>query len=187
VSKVSAASPVSFEANVARLPHKGMPVVIEADAAQRAALAADHGLVSVESWRAELLVEPWKRNGVRVSGEVNADITQQCVVTLEPLQAKISEAVSGLYFPEDSKLGRLGFQQRGCLARRSGRPRRSGNARPLVRKAEFSEAQALKQPRVPGLIHYACVNCSCMALQNRYFRAASANPARPGKGETIPA
>ena len=44
LSKVSAASPVSFEANVARLPHKGMPVVIEADAAQRAALAADHGL-----------------------------------------------------------------------------------------------------------------------------------------------
>jgi hypothetical protein len=113
VSKVSAASPVSFEANVARLPHKGMPVVIEADAAQRAALAADHGLVSVESWRAELLVEPWKRNGVKVSGEVNADITQQCVVTLEPLQAKISEAVSGLYFPEDSKLGRLGFHAAG--------------------------------------------------------------------------
>ena len=113
MSKVSAASPVSFEANVARLPHKGMPVVIEADAAQRAALAADHGVVSVESWRAELLVEPWKRNGVKVSGEVNAVITQQCVVTLEPLTVTISEAVSGLYFPEDSKLGRLGFHAAG--------------------------------------------------------------------------
>jgi hypothetical protein len=113
VSRPAAASPVSFEANVARLPHKGMPVVIEADAEQRAALAADHGLLSVESWRAELLVEPWKRNGVKVSGEVNADITQQCVVTLEPLAARISEEVSGLYFPEDSKLGRLGFHAAG--------------------------------------------------------------------------
>lgn len=113
MSKPSAVSPVSFEANVARLPHKGMPVVVEADAAQRAALAADHGLLSVESWRAELLVEPWKRNGVKVSGEVNAEITQQCVVTLEPLQASISELVSGLYFPEDSKLGRLGFHAAG--------------------------------------------------------------------------
>jgi hypothetical protein len=113
VSKVSAASPVSFEANVARLPHKGMPVVIEADERQRAELAADHGLLSVESWRAELLVEPWKRNGVKVSGHVEADITQQCVVTLEPLAAKISEEVSGLYFPEDSKLGRLGFHSAG--------------------------------------------------------------------------
>jgi len=104
---------VSFEANVARLPHKGMPVIIDADAAQRERLAADHGLLSVESWRAELLVEPWKRNGVKVSGQVEADITQQCVVTLEPLAARISEEVSGLYFPEDSKLGRLGFHAAG--------------------------------------------------------------------------
>jgi hypothetical protein len=35
------------------------------------------------------------------------------VVTLEPLAAKISEEVSGLYFPEDSKLGRLGFHTAG--------------------------------------------------------------------------
>ena len=76
-------------------------------------LAADHGLLSVESWRAELLVAPWKRNGVKVSGEVEADITQQCVVTLEPIEARISEEVSGLYFPEDSKLGRLGFHAAG--------------------------------------------------------------------------
>jgi Large ribosomal RNA subunit accumulation protein YceD len=113
LSRLAAASPVSFEANVARLPHKGMPVIIDADAAQRERLAADHGLLSVESWRAELLVEPWKRNGVKVSGHVDADITQQCVVTLEPLAARISEEVSGLYFPEDSKIGRLGFHAAG--------------------------------------------------------------------------
>ena len=58
-----------------------------------------------KSWRAELLVEPWKRNGVKVSGEVEADITQQCVVTLEPIEARISEEVSGLYFSR-------GFQAR---------------------------------------------------------------------------
>ncbi len=103
------ASPVSFAVNVARLPQKGMPVLIEADEEQRKALAGEHGLVSVESWRADLQVEPWKRNGVKVSGRVEAAITQECVVTLEPLTTNISEAVSGLYFPEDSKLGRLGF------------------------------------------------------------------------------
>lgn len=106
-------SPVAFNANVARLPEKGMPLAIEADEKQRDALAADHGLLSVESWRADLLVARWKRNGVRVSGRVEADITQECVVTLEPLPAHISEEVSALYFPEDSKLGRLGFQTEG--------------------------------------------------------------------------
>jgi hypothetical protein len=113
MTTAASASPVSFLANVKRLPHNGMPVVIEADAAQRQRLAADHGLLSVESWRAELLVAPWKRNGVKVLGEVDAAITQQCVVTLEPIEARITESVSGIYFPEDSKLGRYGFHAAG--------------------------------------------------------------------------
>ncbi|MEP9389260.1 DUF177 domain-containing protein [Mesorhizobium sp. KR9-304] len=104
------ASPVSFKASVTRLPQSGMPVLIDADARQREALAAAHGLVSVERFHAELLVAPWKRHGVKVSGRVEADITQECVVTLDPLQARIDEAVEGLFLPEDSKLGRLGFE-----------------------------------------------------------------------------
>jgi hypothetical protein len=111
--KEPAASPVSFLANVAHLPQKGMPVELVADEAQRQALAAAHGLMSVESWQAELVVARWKRNGVRVSGHVAAAITQQCVVTLEPLPATISEEVSAIYFPEDSKLGRFGFHSEG--------------------------------------------------------------------------
>jgi len=106
-------SPVSFKASVMRLPQKGLPLVIEADARQREGLAQTHGLVSVERFRAELLVSQWKRNGVKVSGRVEADITQECVVTLEPLQARIDETVEGLFLPEDSKLGRLGFEEGG--------------------------------------------------------------------------
>lgn len=102
-------SPVSFRANVTRLPQKGLPVTIVADAAQRAALAQEHGLLSVESYRAELLVASWKRNGVKVTGRVEADITQACIVTLDPVEAHIDEAVEALLLPEDSKLGRQGF------------------------------------------------------------------------------
>jgi len=103
-------SPVSFVAHVARLPQKGLPVTIEADAAQRQALAREHGLLSVERYRADLLVSPWKRHGVKVGGTVEADITQTCVVTLDPVEAHIEEPVEGLFLPEDSKLGRLGFE-----------------------------------------------------------------------------
>ncbi|WP_315919741.1 DUF177 domain-containing protein [Mesorhizobium sp. SP-1A] len=105
-----ASSPVSFLAHVGRLPQKGMSVTIEADAAQRAALAEAHGLLSVEKYRAELLVAPWRRNGVKVSGRVEADITQACVVTLDPIAAHLDEPVEGLFLPEDSKLGRHGFE-----------------------------------------------------------------------------
>ncbi|MBZ9897341.1 DUF177 domain-containing protein [Mesorhizobium sp. BR1-1-6] len=103
-------SPVSFFANVARLPQKGLPVVIEADATQRATLAEEHSLLSVEAYRAEFLVTPWKRNGVKVSGRVEADITQACIVTLDPVGAHIDESFEALFLPEDSKLGRQGFE-----------------------------------------------------------------------------
>jgi hypothetical protein len=109
----AAKSPVSFLVHVARLPRKGMPVTIEADPRQRAALAREHGLAEVKSWHAGLLVEPWKRNGVKVSGRVVADIVQECVITLDPLESRIDEAVEGLFLPEDSKLGRLGFDGAG--------------------------------------------------------------------------
>ncbi|TKB14150.1 MAG: DUF177 domain-containing protein [Mesorhizobium sp.] len=103
-------SPVSFVANVARLPQKGLPVLIEADERQRAALAAEYDLLSVERYRAELLVASWKRNGVKVSGRVEADITQACIVTLDPVAAHIDEPVEALFLPEQSKLGREGFE-----------------------------------------------------------------------------
>ena len=51
-------SPVSFVANVARLPQRGLPVVVEADQRQREALAAEHELLSVESYRAALDLAP---------------------------------------------------------------------------------------------------------------------------------
>lgn len=106
-------SPISFKVVVSRLPQKGMPVSIEADPVQREKLAAGHDLVSVERLEAHLLVAPWNRNGVRVSGHFHADITQQCVVTLEPLHAGLEDEVDGVFLPANSKLGRLGFAGEG--------------------------------------------------------------------------
>jgi hypothetical protein len=106
-------SPVSFDVHINRMPQKGLPVVIEANEKQRAALAEAHGLDSVKRFRAELMVTAWKRNGVKVAGQVEADIVQTCVVTLEPIENHISEDVSGLFLPEDSKLGREGFETAG--------------------------------------------------------------------------
>jgi hypothetical protein len=56
----SGTSPVSFAVHVARLPKKGTRVTIEADADQRAALAAEHGLRGVERFHAELDVTAWR-------------------------------------------------------------------------------------------------------------------------------
>lgn len=106
-------SPVSFLAHVGRLPERGMPVVIEADEEQRRRLAEDHGLIAVDRYRAELLVSRWKRHGVKVDGAVEADIVQECGVTLEPLPSHLAAPFSALYLPANSKLGREGFETGG--------------------------------------------------------------------------
>lgn len=106
-------SPVSHPVQVLRLPAKGLPVVIDADETQRSALAKAHGLEAVRSFRADLLVAKWKRNGVSVEGTVKAEIVQACVVTLAPLAATVDEPVSAVFLPEESKLGRAGFEHGG--------------------------------------------------------------------------
>ena len=99
-----APSPISFTVNVARLPQRGLEVTIDADDSQREALAAAHGLLEVTHMRADLVVSSWKKGGVKVSGRVQARIAQACIVTLEPVQSRIDEAVSALFLPETSKL-----------------------------------------------------------------------------------
>lgn len=110
---VETSSPVSFLVNVSRMPQKGMSAIVDADAAQRAALAEAHGLLSVERYKADLVVTKWKRNGIKVSGRVKAQITQACIVTLEPVEATIDADVEGVFLPEDSKLARQGFNEAG--------------------------------------------------------------------------
>ena len=102
--KADAVSPVSYPVSVARLPRSGMPVWLEADDRQRAALADGHGLAEVRRFRFDLVLTPWKRDGVRAVGTVEADIVQECVVTLEPIETRIREPFDAVFLPEGSKL-----------------------------------------------------------------------------------
>jgi len=99
-------SPVSYKLQVRNLPAKGTTVTIEADSQQRAELARHHGLLAVERFSTELVARPWKGDGVRVTGRVEADIIQACIVTLEPISARIDEEVSAIFVPENSRLAR---------------------------------------------------------------------------------
>lgn len=99
-------SPVSYLVHVARLPKTGTRVKIEADAEQLAALADAHGLRSVTDYRVTLDVTAWKKGGIKVVGEVKANIVQDCIVTLEPVEQLVAEEVSGLFLPEGSKLAK---------------------------------------------------------------------------------
>lgn len=83
------------------VPPLGTHVTITADAAQRAALAEAAEAVSVESLVAEFRIVPWSGEGFAVTGRVRAELTQTCVVTLEPITTAVDEAVDVKLVPPE--------------------------------------------------------------------------------------
>ena len=80
----------------------GSHVVLVADAEQRAALARLAEIPSVEAFRAEILVKPWRDDGFSVTGRVTATVTQSCVVTLEPVPGTVDETVDVKLVPPEA-------------------------------------------------------------------------------------
>jgi len=68
-------------------------VDIEATAEERAAIAEELDLLSLDTLTAELYVRPWRQAGVRVVGTVRGALTQACVVTLEPVASEVEEEI----------------------------------------------------------------------------------------------
>ena len=70
---------------------------IAANADERAALAQRFGLLSLDRLEAEVRLERLAGGLVRLSSTLSADAVQACVVTLEPVPARIAEEFSMLY------------------------------------------------------------------------------------------
>lgn len=81
-------------------PLSGEMIVIEASAAEQAALAERFGLTAVTALRAEISLEA-KATAVRASGRLKATILQQCAVSGEGFAVQIDEPVD-LRFVEAS-------------------------------------------------------------------------------------
>ena len=86
-------TPFSRPVRVDPLPRDGLTQAIEANAAERAAVAALCGLPAIGALMASFTLRKSGRNGVRVTGEVHAEVTQTCVVSLEPFEAVVDEPI----------------------------------------------------------------------------------------------
>lgn len=73
---------------------------IEADADERAALARRFGLLALDSLTAKVGLTPVDGGLVRVHGALAAEVTQACVVTLEPVTTRIEASFERLYGAE---------------------------------------------------------------------------------------
>lgn len=86
--------------SVADLPEAGTRRDIEADEATRARVAAAAGLRDVSRLAAHFDLMPLSGDRVHVLGTVSATVGQTCVVTLEPLDSLIEEAVDLTFSPD---------------------------------------------------------------------------------------
>lgn len=99
--------PFSYGVKVGHVSTNAVSVHVEADARELVELAKAWKVEAVESLSAELQINRWKRDGIRVKGTVSAKLTQACVVTLEPIETKINEDFEQIFVPEGSKLARV--------------------------------------------------------------------------------
>ena len=91
-------APFSRPLKVEAVPHDGLDRRVEADAAERAELARRFGLVGVAELVGDFHIERFGREA-RVTGEVDALVTQICVVTLEPFDERVTEEVDVRFAP----------------------------------------------------------------------------------------
>lgn len=94
--------PWSVPFAVAEIPDKGVHVKIEAAAAEREAIAALAGLRDLGSLAADFHIVPASRGRIYVTGYVTAQVGQNCVVTLEPVESAIDEEVDVFFAPEEA-------------------------------------------------------------------------------------
>lgn len=97
---MSAANEPIFDAviRIDKLPAAGRTVDVDADEAERAAIAQAMMIVSVEYFAARLSVVPF-RGGLRAQGHLEARVTQASVVSFEPVAQAISEEVDRVFLP----------------------------------------------------------------------------------------
>ncbi|WP_417682002.1 YceD family protein [Roseibium sp.] len=148
--------PFSHKVNAERLGDREETVVIEPDTAALKRIAEANGCVDIGRLCAELTLKPWRKAGVRVVGKLEASITQQCVVTLEPFEQELSEDIDRTFEPVSS------------------RPRRP---RDLNEEGEIEiELETLDPPdvMVDGVIDLGALVCEQLALSIDPF------PRKPG-------
>lgn len=105
--------PFSYRVKVGNVSHNALEVHIEADDRECAALARLWDILGVQVLAADLKIRRWKKDGVKVFGSVHAEVTQACVVTLDPVAEVIDEEIDEIFVPEGSALARIPANDQG--------------------------------------------------------------------------
>ena len=81
------------------VPPNGKTLRLEANEAERAALARRFDLLELRVFKGVVMAKPWRRHGLVLEGSLEADLVQACVATLEPIPAHLSQKFTLHYLP----------------------------------------------------------------------------------------
>lgn len=79
-----------------KLPSAGRSLAVDADEAERTAIAEAMNILSVERFVANLTITP-VRGGLRALGQLDAAVSQASIVSFEPVPEIISETVDRVF------------------------------------------------------------------------------------------
>lgn len=98
---MNSADPWRVPVIVAQIPDAGLHRAFEAGDASRAAMAEIAGLREIISASASFDLKLKSGGRVHVTGEVHGRIGQTCVLTLEPIESAVDEAVDLMFAPPE--------------------------------------------------------------------------------------
>lgn len=85
---------------VNRVPRKGSHEVFAAEPQECAALAKRFAIPALHGLRAHLVATPWRGGGLKVTGEIDADLELVSVISLEAFRSKSHYKVERYFLPE---------------------------------------------------------------------------------------
>jgi hypothetical protein len=100
--KTSTSAALTWDHAVHDIPEGGLPVQREAAPDELARIARALDLIACTSLKTEYTITPTVGGYHRLSGRLRAELTQACVVTLEPIGSRIEEAYEAVFWPQEN-------------------------------------------------------------------------------------
>jgi uncharacterized metal-binding protein YceD (DUF177 family) len=95
--------PYSYKVNAARVVDKDERVTVTPDEASLKAIAKTYELDGIRDLKADFLLKPYRKAGLRVVGPLTGTLEQACVVSLEPFESKLKIDVDRTFEPQSSR------------------------------------------------------------------------------------
>ena len=144
---ITPAQPWHVPVRLEDVPETGLHFDLVADEHVRAGLAALAGVADMPRLEAAIDVARYG-NGLRATGRVSATVGQTCVVTLEPMEKQVDEAIDVIFEP--SSTGDLAHQNAALEADEPPEVLADGAADLGAVAAEFLLLGIDPYPRKPG-------------------------------------